>query len=969
MVCRRVVVPGRGSNKCFLNVNPMKKATLCLLSLLSIPLAAQKIFVYPRTVTAPRGSYQTITAIITDVSDKTVTWSASGGKLVGTNPCVVNEPCTIALFSTEAGNFTLKASSNANHEVAATSTVTFTVSPTPRTDHPRFMMTADMLASLRSKATSANPMYQGIRSLANNYYTKDSSVWTFSRWNGSTCTGGSEPTSDQSANYRENDAWWMALVGLLDADTNTRNQYGCAARDVFVTNIGYVLSGKISLGGGNRWSDGANEWAFTADYLMGAGYLSKSDLVVVRQYLARLAFEQMNDAATGSRAVVGKYNSATQFVQSNEFSATGMRAMGNNYTQSRVLILTAAALTFNDDSTDDPPLANTCDAARYQVCPDGTAGSLHAYWTYVTGGLLYKEWANMEDPAVVLPAFNDAYHNLPSQPMCNTAWHTPISCLGSGRGGESSEGTVYGNSLTRLRWAMNAVHTAGFDDPMKYGPQMSIGTMSYWDLRYVADLTLLTGLSGDESEQARWNYLTDGDSLYYYTYPSNYAAESAMLNADALTGRTDRAPALEWLVMNTAFGMASGRAGNCKWFCGFDKELDNDYAAGVVLDMFLAMKKANVLPPDPRASLPTDWYDAGNQHIVTRTGKWTTGSDTIFSYYCTNTQIDHEHQFCGGFDLYSNGEYITKGRMEFNDYNDEMSVAWNKNTLSLIQYPGQTECTSNPWCQYWQSATDGGQWWHGYQAGLTTLYHSELPSYIAAIAEDHNAYNAGWGGYLKFNTVTAASRSLIYLRNSNQVIYYDRGATGAHGWDKATYLVTTGAPTVSGNKASWHTRSGKQKVYWTALEPAGKAPQLDMTYKDANVPNDWEVYGRLKVDAGNVPSARFLSVLEWVPASSSEASASRVESSAGTSLEGALVGSSLVMFRHDWPASFTTATYPASGATTQYVSDLSPNTTYAIAGAGAPTSGTTDTAGVLVFPATGTGNITVSAQEKGKSAR
>ena len=55
---------------------------------------------------------------------------------------------------------------------------------------------------------------------------------------------------------------------------------------------------------------------------------------------------------------------------------------------------------FNDTTTDDPPLANTCGATRYQVCPDGTAGSLHAYWTYFTGGMLYKDWAHMEDPAV-----------------------------------------------------------------------------------------------------------------------------------------------------------------------------------------------------------------------------------------------------------------------------------------------------------------------------------------------------------------------------------------------------------------------------------------------------------------------------------------------------------------------------------------------------------------------------------------
>jgi hypothetical protein len=447
-------------------------------------------------------------------------------------------------------------------------------------------------------------------------------------------------------------------------------------------------------------------------------------------------------------------------------------------------------------------------------------------------------------------------------------------------------------------------------------------------------------------------------------YPSNYSTESAMMASDSTIGRTDRANALEWLVLNTAFGMADGSAGNCKSYCGFDNEISNVYASTDAFDLFVALPgddpTTNNPPSDPRSSLPTDWYEAGNQHIVTRTGGWTTGADTIFSYYCTNTQIDHEHQFCGGFDVYSNGEYITKGRMEFNDYNDEMSSAWNKNSMSLIQYPGQTWCTSNPWCQYWQSASDGGQWWHGFQAGLTTLYHSELPSYVAAIAEDHNSYNGGAGSYGRFNTITAASRSLVYLRGSNEVIYYDRGATGSNAWDKATYLVTTGAATINGNTASWLTRSGNQRVYWTALDPSANTPTLDTTYTDSDAADDWEIYGRIKADAGNVESANFLSILQWGASTFSGTAASLVVSTAGTNFEGALVGSSLVMFMHDWPATLTSVTYPASGATTQYVSDLTPNTTYSITGAGAPTSATADAAGVLIFSAAGSGSITVT---------
>lgn len=45
---------------------------------------AQSIYVYPQAPIAPRGSYQTVTAIINGVNDKTVTWTSDGGTIVGT---------------------------------------------------------------------------------------------------------------------------------------------------------------------------------------------------------------------------------------------------------------------------------------------------------------------------------------------------------------------------------------------------------------------------------------------------------------------------------------------------------------------------------------------------------------------------------------------------------------------------------------------------------------------------------------------------------------------------------------------------------------------------------------------------------------------------------------------------------------------------------------------------------------------
>ena len=252
---------------------------------------------------------------------------------------------------------------------------------------------------------------------------------------------------------------------------------------------------------------------------------------------------------------------------------------------------------------------NTCGTTRDNMCSDGSAANLHAYWSYVDGGMLYKYYATQEDPAVALGAYSTAY-GLSSIPNCTTYWGVSVPCFGSSRGGEASEGTNYGNSYTSSILAFNAIINAGYDNPHLYGPQMSAVTADYSDLRYVADLNLLNGLSGVPSQPSVWNFITNGDSNTYITYPSGYTTEAALLAQDAITGRTDRANALEWLVLNSASGLADGTAGGCTAGpaprCGFINSIDNEvYGAPVAPDMFIALPAANpVTTASPRPRTP-----------------------------------------------------------------------------------------------------------------------------------------------------------------------------------------------------------------------------------------------------------------------------------------------------------------------------------------------------------------------------
>src|ERR1017187_3536196 len=80
-------------------------AFLAFVGLMCVPAAAQSIYVYPVAVTAPRGSYQTCTGIVNGYNSKSVTWTTTGGTLVGVNPTTANEPATIALYTTTPGTY------------------------------------------------------------------------------------------------------------------------------------------------------------------------------------------------------------------------------------------------------------------------------------------------------------------------------------------------------------------------------------------------------------------------------------------------------------------------------------------------------------------------------------------------------------------------------------------------------------------------------------------------------------------------------------------------------------------------------------------------------------------------------------------------------------------------------------------------------------------------------------------------
>ena len=325
-------------------------------------------------------------------------------------------------------------------------------------------------------------------------------------------------------------------------------------------------------------------------------------------------------------------------------------------------------------------------------------------------------------------------------------------CFGINRGGESPEGSWYRYSTYRTRYLLNILHTAGYDDPILYGPQMSYGTSSWWDLHYIAELSFLTGIDSGHNPNAMgeafYNFTT-GDTYQSWRSPNDYWDLAATLSYDTMTGRSDRSAALEWAPLNVAGGGPNGTTyPGCTSYCGFVQNMSNDIGNNIIFDFLFSLPATDptVAPPaDPRPNFPTDWYDAGNQHILVRSGWSTAGATgTAFSYYAPNTAIDHEDELAGRFDIYSNGEYITKGRIVFVDYNYAMAAANANNEASYMQ-PANPGCSS--WgCFQYGAYLGGGEIWHAIQNGTLSLNHSELPGYVGANLDLTPVlqYQSGW---------------------------------------------------------------------------------------------------------------------------------------------------------------------------------------------------------------------------------
>ena len=888
------------------------------------------LYVLPLSATVAVNGVQSIVAQTTGTSSKSVTWAATeGGTITGMGT-------TITFSAPKVGTYIITATSVEDGTKTASATVFVVDAPTARTDHPRLWVTTDDLAKLRGWATNANPMYQNGLAVAASAGLKNANAhW---KWSSSgNCTGtpdagwGDTGGANGWVQYpTEAYAEFFAFMSLVHPDAATRADYARKGCDMLMWVMNQAVLGQaagvpfrdVDFAIANRhrwWGEG---FGLATDWLQGSGVLAATDKATIRKVFLRWSKELVNAAKTtyNHPEPIGVVNSSTLLnnVEQNKWA-------GNNYYNGHMRNLTLMALSL--DAADDAGDPNTINS-------DGSANCVRAYIKDAIGAWMYMLYAEYEYPDVVAAGLG-----IPSS--------TPgISLL---QGGLPVEGFEYGAYVGYVMEGLLALHTAGQDDP-KWGKQVGLVSSSFWDLWLQAWQQILEPASHTHDwgngTQTVYQPASYGETLNMYLAGSAIGIAGPVGIYDMTVGNSSRAQEVRWMVKNMSEG------GAAKLY-SMASDVWGDGNGTVPILYFLLFDPSVGAPSDPRPTHPTEMSVPAYGTLLARTD-WTADA-SWFTYRCTWVTLDHQNGDCGLFTFYRKGEWLTKGHAGYPSGNvlgdEDYDLSHFNNSLALQN----NALARND--RYGEMNAQGSQYLTVNNGDPTTVTSLGL-GYAFAQSDMTNLYNSSQYGAI--TDITHASRSLFWIE-PDIVVSYDRAVSATAGRFKKWNLNLVTHPSISGTTAIETTASG-QKLFITALLPTSAALS-SVTINDATysrVATGEPTAYRLEVqDTGSPSTIRFLHVLEGKDSGSSQTSTALLRSSNGTSFDGAVIGTTAVMFQKTVSDTFTSLTYPASGATAHYVSGLTPATVYSVTKDGSTGQATSDGAGVLTFTAVGTGNIVV----------
>lgn len=973
----------------------MKKLLAILLLFTAPALSQNAIYVFPPAPRTPVGGIQSITAVVTGNANKTVNWSASCGKLIGSGNTIglksaATEICNVT--ATMAADGTKTASSKVTFEEVRKDLQAAAV-------HPRIGLTPADVADLQAKATPRNIAYT--RGLAAYFATRKTYYDAHFCWTGVGCgapgpIGTIVPTTgwiDSTNGFEsvaggpfETDTALFALMALIDPATGSRKTWAAHAHDLSMWEMNEICYNAFSgsgacvarsysaLGGNsnapfigsqfilnNRAQTNnlpqlqAIDWNYSS--------LTSADKAVIAQVghiwgkqLAG-AYEYDVTSGVGEHIIpVGAYNSPAIINQGKWQAESG----SNNYAEGHFQSMVAIGLLL--DPADDPAVSSCASSSSTICASDGSAKTVGAYGVYAVKGWLYRLYANFEDQHIV----NSAY-GLSDPFLCPDMITGTTPCTGNMSGGFPGEGTGYGSlSMTEMFEGTYTLYTAGKLNPST-DVQASFISSSYWDKMAVSLVDQLYPYTGGANGG---QYTQIGSDQSFGVFAQHGVLFNDMTPYDAKYGSTWRKNIDKWYQYNILYG------GNSNFFGRFMGSVP--FGGGSIALLSPNIMEAtsatndgdfsgadspnptqNQYDPRNTSTLPLDFENLSSKGGFYRyygRDSWS-ATATQFQFGCHTALQDHASPACGRFDYLRKGEPLTTA-LGGTSNNDGYAQAPTHQNLPAYQWNPSFDCNHAGESQICEQGgmIDEGE---GIFSSVV-LANSSSNTYYYGATDASGVYNSSQNNCQWCSAaanVTLSQREVLWLK-PDQIFIYDRANTKSSTSFKNFYMDLQTSPAINGNQAIMTSTKG-QKLFVTVLLPS--SPSLSASALDAQHEPGAPVTTLLMSKGGTASVTRMLHLIEGKDSVGVASATSLVQSSAGTNFDGGVMGSNIVMFRRTLTDTFTSTTYAASGATKHYITGLAPNATYTISGAGTPASTTADSGGVIIFAAAGAGVVTVTA--------
>lgn len=875
--------------------------------------APATISITPASVSVRSGGKVEIAATVSGGASAAVTWTVDGGSIQGSGG-------TINYSNPSSGIWHVTATSTTSAAVSATADVlvlpsgqTYPAVPYPIAAHPRLWITPADVTRLEGWATDSNKIYSAgmVPVLKNAISIYNTQFFPGGRANPNW------PDPGDSQGYTgylsEEYAVIFALNSLIDPKPANRILYAQYARNLIMPGLTQAAMGHLenapfrdpTFAIYNRASLTGEEWALAVDWIYdakdgkGNPILTASDKATVRNAFLIWSADCLNAETTGGDSP------EPRGVLNNHSLLPGnlpYRMAANNYYLAHARLLTMMSLAM--DPSDDPLVVSTMPATQL-------GNSLRSYLADATGAWLYQEYAMFADADVSTKAYGiDSSKG-----------------FGLASGGLPPEGMLYGESFGYVLGQLLALQTSGFNDAeyAKFtGPQIALVDAPLWD-RWVhgmiASLIPTSFVPSSETYLGKvYEFAGYGDMLRLWVTPDNVNSWTLLNLLEHENGRTTHQADIRWFVGNALPGGEAGIAAR----------MNDPWSWLNSLEYFLLFDPAAATAPDPRPGFPELYYDPGASRIVAHSN-WTS-KNTMFDYHASWESINHQDGNAGEFELFRNGEWLTKEMSNY-DNNAVGLTTYYHNTLALENWcPAGTPSLSWDEAGEW---ANGSQWMWAESAGDPITLTSSGKGYVYAASDLTKLYNKPdeWDASVSAVDITQAQRSIFWIKD-DYIVIYDRATSKHAGLFKRFNLSLVTSPLISGQSAT-ETMADGQRLFIHTLLPENATITSREAASDLNPVADLEPtrYVMTVEDASNPADTRFLHVLEGADHGVNPAAVSGLASTGGTKFDGALVGSTALMFIHNstQTAGFASTTYAEpSTVTGNYVAGLKPGAGYKV---------------------------------------